>query len=65
MRDLFAALFLSFMGVSTDPSVLGGAFALGFAIWGDVPRREVFFGAALIIAAGLLIVGTEHFRKRL
>ncbi|MCA0014292.1 DMT family transporter [Mesorhizobium sp. B292B1B] len=41
------------------------AFALGFAIWGDVPRREVFFGAALIIAAGLLIVGAEHFRKRL
>ncbi|MBZ9808642.1 DMT family transporter [Mesorhizobium sp. BR1-1-9] len=41
------------------------AFALGFAIWGDVPRREVFFGAALIIAAGLLIVGGEHFRKRL
>ncbi|MCA0026248.1 MULTISPECIES: DMT family transporter [unclassified Mesorhizobium] len=41
------------------------AFALGFAIWGDVPRREVFFGAALIITAGLLIVGGEHFRKRL
>jgi len=41
------------------------AFALGFAIWGDVPRREVFFGAALIVAAGLLIVGGEHFRKRL
>ena len=41
------------------------AFALGFAIWGDVPRREVFLGAALIIGAGLLIVGNEHFRKRL
>ncbi|MEO5758630.1 MAG: DMT family transporter [Mesorhizobium sp.] len=41
------------------------AFALGYAIWGDIPRHEVFFGAALIIAAGLLIVGGEHFRKRL
>lgn len=41
------------------------AFVLGFAIWGDVPRREVFFGAALIFTAGLLIVGNEHFRKRL
>lgn len=41
------------------------AFVLGFAIWGDLPRREVFFGAALIFAAGLLIVGNEHFRKRL
>jgi spermidine/putrescine transport system permease protein len=40
-------------------------FALGFTIWGDVPRREVFLGAALIFAAGLLIVGNEHFRKRL
>ncbi len=41
------------------------AFALGFAIWGDVPRREVFLGAALIVSAGLLIVGNEHFRKRI
>jgi drug/metabolite transporter (DMT)-like permease len=41
------------------------AFALGFLIWGDVPRREVFLGAALIVSAGLLIVGNEHFRKRL
>ncbi|UVK38026.1 DMT family transporter [Mesorhizobium sp. AR10] len=41
------------------------AFALGFLIWGDVPRREVFLGAALIVAAGLLIIGSEHFRKRL
>ena len=41
------------------------AFALGFAIWGDVPRREVFLGAALIVTAGLLIVGNEHFRKRI
>ncbi|MER9234828.1 DMT family transporter [Mesorhizobium sp. M0622] len=41
------------------------AFALGFAIWGDVPRREVLLGAALIFTAGLLIIGNEHFRKRL
>jgi drug/metabolite transporter (DMT)-like permease len=41
------------------------AFALGFAIWGDVPRHEVFLGATLIFAAGLLIIGNEHFRKRL
>ena len=40
------------------------AFALGYAIWGDVPRREVFMGAALIVGAGLLIVGNERFRKR-
>ncbi|RUU63772.1 DMT family transporter [Mesorhizobium sp. M2C.T.Ca.TU.009.01.2.1] len=40
------------------------AFALGYAIWGDLPRTEVFMGAALIIGAGLLIVGNEHFRRR-
>jgi len=68
------AQYLLFEGMKRTPaSILAPleytsllwAFALGFAIWGDVPRREVFFGAALIIAAGLLIVGTEHFRKRL
>ena len=40
---------------------LAWAFGLGFVIWGDVPRREVFLGAALIVAAGLLIIGNEHF----
>ncbi|RVD55774.1 DMT family transporter [Mesorhizobium sp. M2D.F.Ca.ET.185.01.1.1] len=40
------------------------AFALGYGIWGDVPRAEVFMGAALIIGAGLLVVGNERFRKR-
>ncbi|CAN7626595.1 DMT family transporter [Mesorhizobium sp. LjRoot246] len=68
------AQYLLFEGMKRTPaSVLAPleytsllwAFALGFTIWGDVPRREVFLGAALIIAAGLLIVGTEHFRKRL
>jgi drug/metabolite transporter (DMT)-like permease len=68
------AQYLLFEGMKRTPaSILAPleytsllwAFALGFAIWGDVPRREVFFGAALIVAAGLLIVGGEHFRKRL
>ncbi|MDC6705769.1 DMT family transporter, partial [Leclercia adecarboxylata] len=40
------------------------SFALGFAIWGDVPRPEVFTGAAIIVSAGLLIIGSERFRKR-
>jgi drug/metabolite transporter (DMT)-like permease len=67
------AQFLLFEGMKRTPaSILAPleytsllwAFALGFAIWGDVPRREVFLGAGLIVVAGLLIVGTEHFRKR-
>ncbi|WP_192181280.1 DMT family transporter [Mesorhizobium amorphae] len=68
------AQFLLFEGMKRAPvsivapfeyTSLVWAFALGLAIWGDVPRREVFLGAALIIGAGLLIVGNEHFRKRL
>jgi drug/metabolite transporter (DMT)-like permease len=39
------------------------AFLLGYLIWGDVPRDEVFVGAALIVAAGVAIILTEHFRK--
>ncbi len=40
------------------------SFVLGYLIWHDVPRREVFVGAALIFGAGLLIIASEHFRKR-
>ncbi len=40
------------------------SFALGYLIWGDIARREVFIGAALIFSAGLIIIATEHFRKR-
>jgi drug/metabolite transporter (DMT)-like permease len=40
------------------------SFVLGYLIWHDVPRREVFVGAALIVGAGLLIIASEHFRKR-
>jgi drug/metabolite transporter (DMT)-like permease len=40
------------------------AFAFGYIIWHDVPRVEVFIGAAMIVAAGLIIIGSEHFRRR-
>lgn len=40
------------------------SFGLGFLIWGDVPRREVFLGAAMIVGAGLVIVATERRRGR-
>ncbi|HEX3350673.1 MAG TPA: DMT family transporter [Acetobacteraceae bacterium] len=38
------------------------AFALGFVIWGDVPVLGVWIGAALIAAAGCLLVLTERRR---
>ena len=68
------AQFMLFEGMKRAPvsivapfeyTSLVWAFGLGFAIWGDVPRREVFLGAALIVGAGLLIIANEHFRKRL
>jgi drug/metabolite transporter (DMT)-like permease len=40
------------------------AFVLGFVIWGDVPRNNVFFGAALIFAAGVTIVLGERLGRR-
>ena len=39
------------------------SFALGFLIWGDVPRSGIFVGAAFIVSAGLVIVAGEHRRK--
>jgi drug/metabolite transporter (DMT)-like permease len=36
------------------------SFALGFAIWGDVPAPGVVAGAALIILSGLLIIAMEE-----
>ncbi|WP_438397337.1 DMT family transporter [Caballeronia sp. DA-9] len=68
-----AAQFMLLKGINRTPlSILGPleytsllwAFILGFAIWHDLPRTEVLVGAVLIIAGGLLMVGDEHFRKR-
>jgi drug/metabolite transporter (DMT)-like permease len=39
------------------------AFALGYAIWGDWPRDEVFIGAALILGSGLLAINQQRRRR--
>ena len=36
------------------------AFALGFAIWGDIPRPPLFIGAVLILGAGLMLIVAER-----
>jgi drug/metabolite transporter (DMT)-like permease len=41
------------------------AFALGFAIWGDIPRPPLFMGAVLILSAGLLLIVAERRWARL
>jgi drug/metabolite transporter (DMT)-like permease len=40
------------------------SFLLGYLIWGDIPRSGVFLGASMIVGAGLIIIASEHFRKR-
>ena len=45
---------------TTEYTALVWAFLLGFAIWGDIPSISVTAGAALILAAGLLLVMTER-----
>jgi len=39
------------------------AFALGYLIWGDIPRHGVWLGAALILGSGLLVIFTERRRN--
>ncbi len=39
------------------------AFLLGWLIWRDVPRDEVFVGAALIMLAGLMVIVREHLAR--
>jgi drug/metabolite transporter (DMT)-like permease len=38
------------------------AFILGFLIWGDIPRPEVFVGAAAILLSGLFVALVEWAR---
>jgi len=39
-------------------------FVLGFFIWNEVPTGNVFFGAALIFAAGMVIIAAERLSGR-
>ena len=48
---------------TVEYSALLWAFVLGFVIWGDIPRTEVFVGAGLILAAGAVLLATERRRS--
>lgn len=39
------------------------SFALGYAIWGDVPAAAVFIGAGLVLVSGVLVLAAE-WRER-
>jgi drug/metabolite transporter (DMT)-like permease len=45
---------------TVEYSALPWAFLLGYWIWWDIPAAPVFFGAALIILAGALLVRAER-----
>lgn len=75
LTGVFAALgqYAMFEGMRRAPvSILAPfeytsliwAFVLGFLIWGDVPRHNVFLGATLIFAAGVTIILGERFGRR-
>lgn len=75
LTGVFAALgqYAMFEGMRRAPvSILAPfeytslvwAFILGFLIWGDMPRHNVFLGAGLIIAAGVMIILAERFGRR-
>jgi drug/metabolite transporter (DMT)-like permease len=38
---------------------LAWAFCLSYLVWGDIPKLQVFLGAGLIIASGLLVAFGE------
>jgi drug/metabolite transporter (DMT)-like permease len=40
------------------------AFILGYLIFGDIPKTAVFVGAALIVCAGVLLIGSERRAAR-
>lgn len=75
MTGIIAALgqYAMFEGMRRSPvSILAPfeytslvwAFLLGYAIWGDIPRHNVFLGATLIFAAGVTIVLGERLTRR-
>lgn len=66
------AQFALFEGMKRAPASVVAAFEytsliwsfiLGYLIWSDMPRREVFLGAALIVGAGLVIIVSERMRR--
>jgi drug/metabolite transporter (DMT)-like permease len=69
----FVAQYLLYEGIRRAPASVAApleytgllwAFALGFVIWGDVPADGVFWGAALIMASGLVLIAMEWRQAR-
>ena len=48
---------------TVEYTALVWAFILGYAIWGDIPHLAVWVGAALILAAGALLLAGERWAE--
>lgn len=44
-----------------DYSSLLFALFFGYVVFGDIPTRELYFGAPLVILAGIIIIWREHY----
>ena len=56
-------------GVESSPTasallLLTGFPRLSYLIWGDIPKLQVFLGAGLIIASGMLVILGEWQARR-
>jgi drug/metabolite transporter (DMT)-like permease len=40
------------------------ATILGYAVWGDVPSRELLVGSAIVVASGLYLLWRETLKRR-
>lgn len=40
------------------------AFVFGYLFWGEIPLPSVYTGAAMVIAAGMMLAWTEHRTRR-
>jgi drug/metabolite transporter (DMT)-like permease len=48
---------------TVEYSALVWSFVLGFLVWGEVPAGHVYIGAALVVAAGLILAWSERRRR--
>lgn len=48
---------------TVEYSALVWSFVLGFVLWGEMPASNVYFGAALVVAAGLILAWSERRRR--
>ena len=62
-KRIINVIMLSLTGLCAALAVAVLFFILGYLIWNDFPSRNVWAGAALIIASGLYIFWRERVKQ--